>query len=174
MGRLGDQLRGFCCHGGQDLDTISLFWLVLVLGGMKRGREKKRYSGWYLSFCLVLLVRWLCHSQNWGALKRHWVCEADPKSGGRHLGHPNGDGEEVAQCIDQEHRVRSYRNLFRAPEGSRVEMCTEVMSGFWTILRLWGLLRKKKPEWLFSRKMEWSAVNMCWEVKGQGPICEPQ
>lgn len=40
MGRLGDQLRGFYCHGGQDLDTINLFWLVLVLGGMKRGKEK--------------------------------------------------------------------------------------------------------------------------------------
>lgn len=39
----------------------------------------------------------------------------DPKSGGRQLGHPNGDGEEVAECIDPEHRVR---DLFKAPEGS--------------------------------------------------------
>lgn len=53
-----------------------------------------------------------------GSTRKHWVCEADPKSGGRQLGHPNGDGEEVAKYIDPERRVRSYRDLFRAPEGS--------------------------------------------------------
>lgn len=63
-----------------------------------------------------------CCSQNRETLERDWVCEADPKSRGTQPRHPNGDGEEVAEYVHLEHRVRDYRDGLRAPEGSWVEM----------------------------------------------------
>lgn len=53
-----------------------------------------------------------------GRPRKDWVCRADPVCGGRQLRHPNGDGMKVTECTDLEHRVRFYRDWFRAPEGS--------------------------------------------------------
>lgn len=47
-------------------------------------------------------------------------CETDPKSGGAQLRHPSGDGEEEAEYIHPEYRVRDYRDELRAPEGSQM------------------------------------------------------
>lgn len=123
MDKVGDQLRSLCHRSGQDLDTIIIFWLILVLGGMKRDRERRRYSGLPLSFWRALMVRWQCRSQNWGALERDCVCEAAPKSGGRQLRLIQMEvGREVAKCLEAEYRVRNCRDWFGAPEESWMEM----------------------------------------------------
>lgn len=60
-------------------------------------------------------MRWQCYSQNWGALERDWICEADPQAGGRQLRHAKGDRAEAAECIFPKHRVRSYGAPSRDP-----------------------------------------------------------